>query len=79
MLKFKHKIRQGIEILPTKPYDGAIIPFGTIIPFENISYVIIEEELGKFSIMTKQNRDLSFSMEYYETFRKNYMEWLNNK
>ena len=73
MLKFKHKIRQGIEILSTKQYDGIIIPF------ENISYVIIEEELDKFSIMTKQNRDLSFSMEYYETFRKNYMEWLNNK
>lgn len=73
MLKFKHKIRQGIEILPTKPYDG------TIIPFENISYVIIGEERGKFSIMTKQNRGLSFSMEYYETFRKNYIEWLNNK
>ena len=73
MLKFKHKIRQGIEILPTKPYDG------TIIPFENISYVIIEEEHCKFRIMTKQNRALTFSMEYYETFRKNYIEWLNNK
>lgn len=75
MLKFKHKnkIRQGIEILPTKIYDG------TIIPFENIFYVIIGEEGGKFSIITKQNSCLSFSMEYYETFRKNYMEWLNNK
>lgn len=73
MLKFKHKIRQGIEILPTKSYDG------TIIPFENISYVIIEEENGKFRITTKQNRTLTFNMEYYETFRKNYMEWLNNK
>lgn len=73
MLKFKHKIRQGIEILSTKSYDG------TIIPFENISCVIIEEENCKFRIMTKQNRTLTFSMEYYETFRKNYMEWLNNK
>ena len=75
MLKFKHKnkIRQGIEILPTEIYEG------TIIPFENISYVIIGEGRGKFSIITKQNRDISFSMEYYETFRKNYMEWLNNK
>lgn len=74
MLRLKHnKIRQGIEFLPTEIY------YGTIIPFENISYVIIEKELGKFSIMTKQNRELSFSMEYYETFRKNYIEWLNNK
>ena len=73
MLKFKHKIRQGIEILPTKIYEG------TIIPFENISYVIIGEGRSKFSIITKQNSGLSFSMDYYETFRKNYMEWLNNK
>ena len=73
MLKFKHKIRQGIEILPTKIYEG------TIIPFENISYVIIGDGRGKFSIITKQNSGLSFSMECYETFRKNYMEWLNNK
>ena len=73
MLKFKHKIRQGIEILQTKPYDR------TIIPFENISYATFEEENGKFRITTKQNRTLTFNMEYYETFRKNYMEWLNNK
>ena len=44
MLKFKHKnkIRQGIEILPTEIYEG------TIIPFENISYIIIGEGRGKF-------------------------------
>lgn len=53
--------------------------YGKAISFENIDSVIYIQESGKFTIYTKQGKELSAPDEHYERFLKEYRDWLNNK